>query len=231
MKKVVIYGAGPYGKLFFAEAERWGAIDIVGFTVDSAYLIENTVFGLPVVPFEEVEKIYPKEEYDMLVVCGYTRMRNRKEMYDKAKAKGYTLINYISPGAFLENEPEMGDNNVIFTGATIGHNGKMGSGNIIGQNVYLGHDFELQNHIIISVGCVIGGFSKIGSLSFFGFNVTAGGFKKFGEECLVGAGSVVVKDIEPYSKSYGNPARHASYHKETGVIINEVLPADYASKK
>jgi acyl-[acyl carrier protein]--UDP-N-acetylglucosamine O-acyltransferase len=52
-----------------------------------------------------------------------------------------------------------------------------------------------------------------------------------GSKSIIGSGSVVVKDIEPYSKSYGNPARHASYHKETGVIINEVLPADYASKK
>lgn len=221
MKKVVIYGAGPYGKLFFAEAERYGAIDIVAFTVDEQYILENNLYGLPVVPFGQIEKVYPPDQYDMLVVCGYSRMRNRMEMYNKAKAKGYALVNYISPGAFLENEIKMGDNNIIFSNSVIGFDGVMGNGNIIRQNVYLGHEFELKDHIIISVGCTIGGYSKIGSLSFFGFSVTSSGFRTFGEECLIGAGSIVVKDIEPYSKNYGNPARLAGYHKDTGVVIRE----------
>lgn len=221
MKKVIIYGAGPYGKIFLSEVNRYGIIDIAGFTVDMAFLKEEKIEGLPVVPFEEVDKIYPPKQYDMIVVCGYTRMRNRKEMYDKAKGKGYTLINYISPGAYLENEIQMGDNNIIFSGSEIGYDGEMGVGNIVRQNVYLGHEFIMGSHNIISVGCVIGGYSRISDLSFFGFSVTSSGFKNFGKECLVGMRSVVTRDVEDYATVYGSPAKVASYHEDTGVVIKE----------
>ena len=222
MKKIIIYGAGAYGKLFFYEADKYGAIDIEAFTVDSAYMKTERECGLPVVPFEKVTQIYPPEKYDMLVVCGYTVMRNRKKMYEKAKGKGYTLINYISPHAMLETEIKMGDNNIIMGNSIIGFNGEMGNGNIIRQNVYLGHEFHMDNHSIISTGCTLGGGCKIEDLVFMGIGVTARGYITYGTESLIGVGSNVVKDIEPYAACYGNPAKVASYHKDTGVIVKEV---------
>lgn len=222
MKKVIIYGAGAYGKLFFYEADRYGAIDIEAFTVDADYIRNEKECGLPVVPFEEVEKIYPQSEFDMLVVCGYSVMRNRKKMYDKAIEKGYTLINYVSPHAMLENEIEMGNNNIIMANTIVGFDGKMGNGNIIRQNVYLGHEFHMGNHSIISTGCILGGCSKIEDLVFLGIGVTARGYVTYGAESLVGVGSNVIKDVEPYSTCCGNPAKVLSYHKETGVIVREI---------
>lgn len=222
MKKVIIYGAGAYGKLFFYEADRYGAIDIEAFTVDSDYMRNERECGLEVVPFEEVDKIYPPSEYDMLVVCGYNIMRNRKKMYEKAKEKGYTLINYISPRAMLENEIKMGDNNIIMANTIIGFDGVMGNGNIIRQNIYLGHEFHMGNHSIISTGCTLGGKSKIEDLVFIGIGVTARGYVTYGTESLVGVGSNVVRDVEPYSTCCGNPAKVMSYHKDTGVIVREM---------
>lgn len=221
MKKIIIYGAGPYGKIFFSDVQRYGAIDVVGFTVDKIYLKEKNIEGLSVIPFEDVEKMYPPDQYDMIVVCGYSKMRNRKKMYDKAKAKGYKLRNYISPGAYLENKIEMGDNNIILSGSDVGYDGKMGSNNIINQNVYLAHEFVMGSHNILSYGCIIGGYSRIKDLSFFGFAATASGYKSFGKECLVGMRSVVTRDVEDYATVYGAPAKVVSYHRETGVVINE----------
>ena len=158
----------------------------------------------------------------MLVVCGYSVMRNRKNMYDKAIEKGYTLINYVSPHAMLENEIEMGNNNIIMANTIVGFDGKMGNGNIIRQNVYLGHEFHMGNHSIISTGCILGGCSKIEDLVFLGIGVTARGYVTYGAESLVGVGSNVIKDVEPYSTCCGNPAKVLSYHKETGVIVREI---------
>lgn len=222
MKKVVIYGAGAYGKIFFYEVDRYGALDIAAFTVDSDYIRNERECGLDVVPFEEVDKIYPPTEYDMIVLCGYTVMRKRKEMYEKAKRKGYTLVNYISPHAIIENEIKMGDNNIIMSNAIVGFDGIMGNGNIIRQNVYLGHEFQMGNHSIISPGCTLGGGSKIEDLVFIGIGVTARSYVTYGRESLIGVGSNVVKDVEPYSACCGNPAKIIGYHKETGVIVREM---------
>lgn len=223
MKKIIIYGAGAYGKIFFYEAERYGVIDIEAFTVDTAYMRNEKECGLPVVPFEQVEHIYPPNQYDMLVLCGYTVMRNRKRMYERAKEKGYHLINYISPHAMLETEIEMGDNNIIMSNSVIGFDGVMGNGNIIWPNVYFGHGFVMENHSIISAGCTLGGNSHIENLVFLGMGVTARGYIRYGTESLVGIGSNVVKHVEPYSTCYGNPAKVIGYHKDTGVVVRELV--------
>jgi sugar O-acyltransferase (sialic acid O-acetyltransferase NeuD family) len=221
MKKVIIYGAGSYGKQFFYEADRYGKINIEAFTMDMKFITNYKECGLPVVPFEEVDQIYPPEKYDMIVLCGYLVMRNRLLMYKKAKEKGYTLVNYISPHAFLENEITMGENNIILTDTVIGYDGVMGNGNIICPKVYLGHEFIMEDHSIISAGCVLGGNCRIGSLVFIGIGVTARDHIIYGDECLVGMGSNVVKNVKPYSTVWGNPAEISNFHEETGVIIGK----------
>ena len=44
-----------------------------------------------------------------------------------------------------------------------------------------------------------------------------------GENSIVGAGSVVTKDIPPYSLWYGNPAKHHGYVTSDGVILDKNL--------
>lgn len=218
---VVIYGAGPYGRIFLCEARKHGVLDVEAFTVDRRFIDSQIIDGLPVVAFEDVEEIYPPSEYDMIVVCGYTRMRNRIEMFNKAKSKGYALVNYVSPDANIEGKLEMGENNIIFGGATIGLDGVLGDGNIVRQNCYIGHNFLIGSHNIISVGAIIGGYLIMGDLNFLGFRVTSSGFRKIGSENLIGMGSVLTRDVDSFSKVYGNPAKIHGEHKETGVLIDE----------
>ena len=210
MQKTVIYGAGQLTKILLCEVEKNGLLDPAVLTVDEAYRQSDEAWGLPLLSFERIEESYSPAEYNMLIVCGSMATRSRERMYREAKAKGYRLLNYISPAANLENEITMGDNNLIFGGAEIGFDGVMGCNNIIRHKVYLGHDFRMGDHNVLSVGCTIGGFSRIGSRCFFGFSVTAGPQRTFGDDCLIGMGSVVTKDIESGSKALGNPARVVS---------------------
>ncbi len=104
----------------------------------------------------------------MLVIGSYGRMRARDMMYRKAKASAYRLINYISPRAFIDAEPLMGDNNIIYAGADIGFEGRMGSDNIVRQQVYLGHEFVIGDHNIFSPGCTVGGRLRMGNRCWIG---------------------------------------------------------------
>lgn len=220
MKKIVVYGAGAYAKVFYNEVRRTNALEIAAFTIDNAYIGDcKTLFGLPILPFEDCVHYFPPEEYDMIVLCGYTKMRDRKIMFDKAKEKGYFLSNYISPDAYMEENITMGENNIIFSNAFVGYGGTMGDGNVIRQNVYLGHNFQIGDHNIISSGVTIGGNLKMRNLSFIALGVTIVDSGNIGNECLIGAGSVVVKPVLEYSKYYGNPAKLISKHYETGVIV------------
>jgi len=97
-KKTIIYGNGEFAHHVHQNIIDQGELEISAFTADRAFIKERTLRGLPVVDFEEVEKTYPPGEFSMLVVIAYWRMRNREVMFNKAKAKGYTLENFIGSG-------------------------------------------------------------------------------------------------------------------------------------
>ena len=46
---------------------------------------------------------------------------------------------------------------------------------------------------------------------------------EIGEYAMIGAGSVITKDIPAFSLWYGNPARHKGYVTREGVILNMEL--------
>lgn len=208
MQDIIIYGAGPLAEMFLSDVSKYNTVNPVAFTVDRDYLTEEKLCDLPIIPFDEIENKYPPASFQMIVLCtGLSDLSLRKLMYKRAKDKGYTLINYISPGANLESEIKMGDNNIIFSGAEIGLHGEMGSDNIIRQKVYIGHNFLLGSHNILSPGCTIGGFSNIGDSNFLGLSVVSADHRTIGDGCIIGMGSVLTKDIGSYAKAYGNPAQ------------------------
>lgn len=220
MKKLVIYGAGTHTRQFLSEVERYGAADPVALTVDREYLEEERKWGLPVVAYEDCAALYPPESFDMLVIGSYGRMKLRDQMYQKATAGKYRLINYISPKAYIDAEPMMGNNNIIYAGAEVGFAGQMGSDNIVRQQVYLGHEFRIGNHNVISPGCTIGGNLQLGDRCWIGLGARIRDQISIGDDCLIGMGAAVVRNVESYAVVMGVPGKVVSWQRETGVDLS-----------
>lgn len=215
----VLYGIGPTALAFFHEAEANGGIEIAAFCCAHDEITVGSYCGLPLVPFEDVERLYPPGEYDMLTLFGHRRMRDREDAFLAARRKGYTMPNYISGKANIESGVTMGMGNIVCAFAHIGFGYTLGDGNIIRQNVYIGHQGQMGSHNIFSPGATIGGKCTIHDLTFVGLNATIATYADIGTECLIGAGSLVLKSTEPYSVSFGSPARPMRYHRDTGVMF------------
>lgn len=220
-KKVIIYGNSILSKMLFYDAMNDPDFVIACFTADKEYIDSHEFMGLPLINAETVTKQYPIEEYEMVAVLGgYSCMRNRQVLFEKAQGKGYPLRNYISKKADIFPGVAMGVNNIIMGPTHIGMNGVMGDNNMIRQNIYLGHDFHLGNHITIAAGCTIGGSCTIKNTSYLGLGATVINNITLEKETLVGAGSVVIRNSEPYSKIVGNPARIIGYHEAEGIQMS-----------
>ena len=107
----------------------------------------------------------------------------------------------------------IGDNNIISELVTIQRpkdkdkSTIIGSNNIIMAHSHIGHDAVIGDNCEISTHSIIGGYVIIGDNSKIKLNVTIRNRKTIGDNCIIGMGSVVVKDVESNTTVVGNPAK------------------------
>jgi len=124
----------------------------------------------------------------------------------------------------------------IHDSAKIGKGTKIGAFVDIGKDVVIGADCNIQAHVTISNGAHIGDrvfigpntsilndrypVSKILTPPTIHDDVIIGGFVvilpnvSVGEKAVIGAGSVITKDVQKGSVVYGNPAEHKMSRQE-----------------
>ena len=119
-KDLVIFGIGKIAEVVFYYASKECGYNVVAFCVDEQYKTGEKFQGLPVVPFESIEKNYPPADYDMFVAIGYHDLNRLRELKcNEAIGKGYTLISVVSPLTSLPSNVTFGYNCFIMPPAII----------------------------------------------------------------------------------------------------------------
>ncbi|MFN4915159.1 MAG: acetyltransferase [Sphingomonadales bacterium] len=206
-KKLIIFGDSAFAEIAFEYFMHDSNYEVIGFTVSREHLVKDNLFGLPVVPFEDVENIFPPTEFEMYIALVYNSLnRIRRRFYYEAKEKGYKLANYISSRSFVWFNLDIGDNVFIFEDNTIQPFVRIGSNNVFWSGNHIGHHSTIGSHNFISSHVVISGFCNVGDNNFFGVNTTVGNNLHIGDDCLLGAFVHVVKNIESGSFIKGTPS-------------------------
>ncbi len=197
LEKVVIFGLGTFAQVAKVYLTCDSRYEVVAFTVDKAFIQDESAFGLPVVPFEDVEKAYPPQQYKMLVAVGYGEGNAlRAAKYDEAKAKGYELVTYVNSRTAIWGEVEIGDNCFIFENQTIQPFVKIGNNVVIWSGNHIGHHSTIGDHCFISSHVVISGGATVGPYSFLGVNSSLRDGVNIARGSVIGMGAVVVKDTQ-----------------------------------
>jgi len=196
-EKIVIVGDGPIAEVAYEYFTYDSPYEVVGFTVDEAFIRRDMLFGAPIVPFQLVQETHNPDEHKMFVAVGYPKLnRLRARFFREAKAKGFSLVSYVSPRAFVWRNAEIGENcfifenNVIQPFVKIGNNVTMWSGN------HIGHHSVIKDHCFISSHVVVSGFVEVGEYCFLGVNATIADNLKIKKNCLIGAGAIILRDTE-----------------------------------
>jgi sugar O-acyltransferase (sialic acid O-acetyltransferase NeuD family) len=197
MNKIVIFGAGPLAHLAYIHFSNAGQYEVVAFTVNEEYLKEDKFFGLNLVAFEQIEKIYPPDKFSMFVALGYTRVNKaRAQIYNSSKAKGYHMVSCIEANVIDSINYKVGENSLIMPNTVIQPFAEVGNDVIIWNNSYIGYKSYVRDHTYIGPDAVIAGNVEIGQYCFIGANATIRDRVIVAPECVIGAGAIILKNTE-----------------------------------
>ncbi len=121
----------------------------------------------------------------------------------------------IEPGAVIRDLVEIGDNCVIMMGAVINIGAVIGPKTMIDMNVVVGGRAIVGDNCHIGAGTVLAGVIEPPSADpvviendvLIGANVVVLEGVRVGKGAVVAAGSIVVKNVEPYTVVAGVPAK------------------------
>jgi sugar O-acyltransferase (sialic acid O-acetyltransferase NeuD family) len=196
MKKLIIFGIGEQAEMAYYYFKNDSNYEIVGFTVDKNYIKQDSLFDLPIIEFETIEKNYSNDTYELFIAIGYNKINKiRTEKYLACKEKGYKIASYISSKASIFTQ-DIGDNAFILEDNTIqpyvkiGNNVTLWSGNHIGHHSIITDNCFITSQVVISGGCTIG------ENTFIGVNATLRDHITIGKSNVIGAGALILTNTE-----------------------------------
>ena len=116
---------------------------------------------------------------------------------------------------------EIGDRNVIREFVTLNRgtnegNGvtSIGSDNLFMAYSHVAHDCVVGDHTVFANAASLSGHVEVGDYAILGGFTSVHQFTQIGSKALCGLGSVVTKDIPPFSTAAGNRAKVIGINKE-----------------
>lgn len=208
MKNLIIIGARGWGRevyMLYTVCKQAGLIhcNIKGFLDSKADALVGYEGYPPIIG--DVEN-YVIEDGDVFF-CAMGDPKWRKHYVELIKSKGGSFISLIHPTAF------------------IGKNVKYGEGCFIGCNAELTCDITLGNFVSVFSCAAIGHDGYVDDYSHLGAHAFMGGFAhlgknvvlhpaakvlphiKIGDNAVVGAGSVVIRNVKSEKTVFGIPAK------------------------
>lgn len=219
-RKLYIFGAQNFADIshyYFSEDSPY---EVAGFTVDSAYMKEDSFKGLPVIAYEELRTRISPEDTDLFVAIGISQVNAlRAQKFAEVQRDGFRLASFLSSRAHVTRDLVLEPNTMIMDYVAMHPQVKIGHDSIIWSSTRIAFKTCIGNHAWIT-SAIIGESSVIGDYSFVGLNATIAPFVHVGRQNLIGAAAVILKDTqdnEIYRGPRSRPSR-ASTQRARDII-------------
>ena len=154
---------------------------------------------------------------------------------------------YVDEGCSIGKGTKIWHFSHIMPNCRIGEDCNIGQNVVISPNVQLGRNVKIQNNVSVYTGVICEDDVFLGPSMVFtnvinprshisrkdeykqtiirrgasvGANATIVCGNEIGEFALIGAGSVVTKNVKPYALMIGNPARQTGWVSEAGMKLS-----------
>ena len=209
---IVLYGASGHAKVI-VDILQWLGKKIAWIVDDNASI--KDLLGYEVRP--------NTGHYDSAIVA-IGNCETRKRIVESLDVKHWETA--IHPSAVVSPLAKIGEGTVIMAGAVVNACAVIGKHCIVNTGATVEHDCQVGDFCHIAPGVNICGGTTIGEGSWIGVGSCAKQCIHIGKWTMIGAGSVVVKDIPDYVTAYGSPCRvmkqNRDNNEETNMLIKVI---------
>lgn len=200
--RLLIIGASGHGKIVADIAIKMKRWETILFLDDDESL--KSVMGIKIIGRSSDAYKYIND-HDIFVGIGNNSIRERiQEQLIDLYASIPVLIH---PSAVIGKEVKIGSGSVVMAGVIINCCTNIGKGCIINTGVTIDHDNILEDYVHISPGAHLAGNVHVGNRSWICMASSVINNVNIASNCIIGAGSVVLKDIIDNGTYVGIPAR------------------------
>mgnify|MGYP001249277258 CR=1 FL=1 len=209
MKNIyAVIGAGGCGRSIMPVVKNNNGKNNQYFFIDD-YIEKSNINGTELI---KLNKLLDFKESNLNVFIAIADTNLRYTYYQKVKNHNLIFENLIAKNSLLMDEIKIGKGCLISPFVTLASNIKIG--NFFHANLYsyVEHDCQIGNFVTFAPGVKCNGNVIIEDFAYIGSGaiIKNGLFNKkikIGKGSVVGAGSVVIDDVEPYSTVAGVPAK------------------------
>lgn len=211
MKHLIIVGAGGWGR-----EVSWLATNSIGYGtefcikgfIDDRFDALDGLGDFPPI-IGSIGSYMPQKDDVFTIALGIPKVKKKCAMMMIEKQAQF--INLIHKNAGIHKNAHIGRGCIVDAWVSISPNAVVGDFVTIQRDSVVGHDAIVGNYSMLNSFSFMGGFSKIGEESELGTHSQIIPRLTVGENCVVGAGSVVIRRVKDNTTVFGVPAKRIEY--------------------